>query len=426
MKRIIALLLSLCLIISGCASTEVASGSTNRVDENTISIPVSVKNEIYKQAIEPITLEDIKETELYVEPYAKNISYSGLDDCELLTYVENSVYSELVAELNSDLYFVENIDAIYVSKEYLEELAYNSEPNVFFGYTLEELEKQFQGARYVFTLGESGQTEVQELAEVYDDTYNQIIRNVTIGSGVILLCVTVSIVSAGLGAPAVSMIFAASAKTGTFFALSSSTISGVAAGIVRGYQTHDFEQAMEAGLLTASEGFKWGAIIGSVSGGMEEGVALKGATLNGLTMNEAAAIQQTTKWPLEAIKNIHSMAEYEIYKEANLLPVQFTSGEWAFIREIDWKLVDSSGNTNVERVMNHLAPIDSTGMPYELHHIGQRADSPLAILTYSEHHLSGNYATLHYAEEGKNVSDAVWKAQKKDFWNVIINMAQCA
>ena len=38
------------------------------------------------------------------------------------------------------------------------------------------------------------------------------------GSGVILVCVTVSVVTGGAGAPAVSMIFAASAKSGAIFA----------------------------------------------------------------------------------------------------------------------------------------------------------------------------------------------------------------
>ena len=35
----------------------------------------------------------------------------------------------------------------------------------------------------------------EAIEEVYDDTYDQIIKNVSIGSGVILICVTVSLVS---------------------------------------------------------------------------------------------------------------------------------------------------------------------------------------------------------------------------------------
>ena len=155
--------------------------------------------------------------------------------------MENQIYSQLVSELDSEEYFVENVEAVYISKEYLAELSYNSQSNIYFGYTLDEIEAEFEGQRYMFTLGDDGQTVVVPLEEVYDDTYDQIIKNVSIGSGVILICVTVSVVSAGIGAPAVAMIFAASAQTGTIMALSSGGIGFVAASIARGYQTHDFK-----------------------------------------------------------------------------------------------------------------------------------------------------------------------------------------
>ena len=80
-----------------------------------------------------------------------------------------------------------------------------------------------------------------------------------------------SVVSAGVGAPAVSMIFAAAAQTGTSFAVSSAVIGGAAATITTGYQTHDPEAAFKAGLLAGSEGFKWGAISGAIVGGVSEG-----------------------------------------------------------------------------------------------------------------------------------------------------------
>ena len=90
----------------------------------------------------------------------------------------------------------------------------------------------------MFTLGSDGQTVVKELEEFTDDTNLQIMKNVAIGSGVILLCVAVSIVSGGAGAPAACAIFAASAKTGAIMALSGSVFGGVSAGIVKGIQTH--------------------------------------------------------------------------------------------------------------------------------------------------------------------------------------------
>lgn len=275
-KRLIAIILSCALVLTGCAPT------VSKSDAGSAS------------SIDSVAEED-------------NISFSGLDDEELLSYVENNIYSELIDELNSDEYFVENVDAIYLSREYIEELEYNSQSNVFFGYTLNELEEEFNGKRYVFSIGSDGQTAVKEMETLDDSDYEQVVKNVAVGSGVILICVTVSVATAGT-APAVSMIFAASAKSGTVLALQSGAFSGVAAGIARGYQTHDFDEALKAAALSGSDNFKWGAIGGAVAGGVEAAGALKGAQMNGLTMNEAAQIQRESKWSLAAIKNIHSEA----------------------------------------------------------------------------------------------------------------------
>ena len=217
--------------------------------------------------------------------------FSGMNDPNLLRYTEDTIYENLVATLDSDEYFVENVSAVYISQEYIDELAFNSQANIYFGYTLQELAEQFQGKKYIFTLGDDGSTIVTEFEE-YDDTYDRALKNVAIGTGVILVCVTVSLVSAGLGAPAVSMIFSVAAQSGTKMALSGGIMGGVAAGIVTGVQTGDMDEALKAAALAGSEGFKWGAISGALAGGASETIALKGATRSGLTMNEAATIQR--------------------------------------------------------------------------------------------------------------------------------------
>ena len=132
-------------------------------------------------------------------------------------------------------------------KEYIEALAFNSQPNRYFGFTVNELNEHFQGTKYVFTLGVDGQTIVVPMETVNDDIYVKAMEDVLIGTGVILICVTVSVVAAP-AAPAVGMIFAASASTGTAFALESGAISFAAAAIAKGYETESFEQAMKAGV----------------------------------------------------------------------------------------------------------------------------------------------------------------------------------
>ncbi len=216
---------------------------------------------------------------------------SNLNNQELFEYIESTVYQSVIENLDDD-YYIEEVSTIYISKEYLETLAFNSQENIYFGYTLSELDAHFQGQKYIFTLGENGQTVVKAF-EKYDDTFDKIIKNVAIGTGVILVCVTVAAVTGGAGLPAVSMIFAASAKTATIFALNGAVSGAIISGAIEGVKTRDFDKAMKAAALGASEGFKWGAITGAVSGGVHEGIALKNAaTQSGYNMNEVARIQK--------------------------------------------------------------------------------------------------------------------------------------
>ena len=376
MKRILAILLAFAMTLTACAPASKKAETAAVSDEQTEAVS-AVESDTRSGVDDDDSVAAMEMNEEEDTALASN--FTGLDDPNLLQYVEDTVYADLVDEFASEDYIIENVAATYVSKEYLEELSYNSQSNIFFGYTLAELDKQFQGTRYVFTLDDNGQTVVQAF-EAYDDTYERALKNVAIGTGVILVCVTVSVATAGT-APAVSVIFSASAKSAEVAALSSGVIGSVTAGIIEGYRTEDFDSALKAAALGGSEGVKWGAITGTVTGGVAKTWALFLATTNGLTMTEAAIITREAKWPLSAIKNLHSMNEYEIYKTAELIPTQMPDGTWAFLREIDWTLVDDFGRTNAQRVAAGVAPIDSNGVPYELHHIGQRANSPLAILT---------------------------------------------
>ena len=117
-------------------------------------------------------------------------------DPTYLKSLEDSVYAQLNEQLATDNVKVESVEAIYYSKEYLEEMLYNSKSNIYFGYTLEELNQQFKGQRYVFQLSESGETEVVPF-EDYDDSFERIIKNIATGSGVILVCATISIATGG-------------------------------------------------------------------------------------------------------------------------------------------------------------------------------------------------------------------------------------
>lgn len=299
-KRIIALVLCVTTLLVGCANHEPSNRSdysssnsssqkaddiSNDVDESNeiqsdVIFELATSQVIAKNAsdytdIDGIGTEEITEdiqasTEKYVQ------KFDNLNDPELLQYIKDSVYAELEASFNNEDYIIEDVNAVYVSKEYLEEVAYNSKENIYFGYTLSEIDKQFDGDRYVFTVGDDGTTVVKRFQE-YDDTYEKIIKNVAIGTGVILVCVTISVVSGGVGAPVVSAIFMASAKTGAICASSSAIFGGVVAGVAEGIQSGDMDKAVKAGSYAGSEAFKWGAISGAISGGMDKALTIKNA-----------------------------------------------------------------------------------------------------------------------------------------------------
>ncbi len=341
--------------------------------------------------------------------------FRGMSDPDLLPYIQDTLYESLVQELKSESYFVENVNAVYISQDYLDELAFNSLANIYFGYTLADLDKQFQGQRYIFTLGANHETN-EELWTDYDDTFDRIIQNVAIGSGVILICVTVSFVTAGMVAPACCMIFAYAADGAIARAITGSVFGGISAGIVKGIETGDMNEALKSAALVGSEGFKWGAITGAIAGGASEAIALKGATLNGLTMNEAAFIQCETGYPLSVIKEFHSLEEFQVYQDAGLM-TEIIDGKAALIRNIDLEKTDAIGRTNLERMRLGEPALDPDGIAYEIHHVGQKNDSVFAILTQSEHRGQGNFRILHdNLLESAVDHGAAFEKQKRTFW----------
>ena len=398
----------LVLILTGCGASNVSNQQTDtRTEEKQITADTEQETNLAED-------EEPDNT-----PYEYKAEFDKLDDAELMTYVEDSIYDELVNSLDGDKYYVQNVSTAYVSQEYIDELAYNSKTNVFFGYSLDEVDAQFEGKRYVFTLDENNKTTVEEFEE-YDDTYEKAIKKVAVGTGVILVCVTVSVVTGGVGAPAVSMVFATAAQSGTVMALSSGALGGVASGIVTGVKTGDMDQALKAAAEAGSDGFMWGAIGGSVAGGVTEGLALKGATLNGLTMDEAAIIQKESKYPLEVIGEFHSAEEYAVFRDAGL-KTKMINGKSALVRsDIDLNLVDDMGRTNLERMKQGLSAIDANGQPFELHHVGQNAEGTLAILTQTEH----DNAVLHGFKEVSEINRKAFAKQRKTLWKTMAKLLE--
>lgn len=127
-------------------------------------------------------------------------------------------------------------------------------------------------------------------------------------------------------------------------------------------------------------------------------------------------LQKETGWSSEIIDNISSEKEADIYKEAQLKEKQ--NGESVSLQrgDIDPNMKDATGRTNVERVQSGLSPITNNGEIVELHHIGQKSDSPLAELTAKEHRGQGNDTILHDKTKESEIDRNAFLKQRKDYW----------
>lgn len=86
----------------------------------------------------------------------------------------------------------------------------------------------------------------------------------------------------------------------------------------------------------------------------------------------------------------------------------------SLIRPINWR---ADNYTNITRVCSGHSPIDhTTGQTIELHHIGQRNNSPLAELTVSEHRGKTNDLLLHTNPAREPIDRNAFRATRRQYW----------
>lgn len=118
----------------------------------------------------------------------------------------------------------------------------------------------------------------------------------------------------------------------------------------------------------------------------------------------------------EIRNSISSLKEAEIYSKAGLKE-GVVNGRKALIRtDIDMTRKDEFGLTNLERMRNGNPPIASNGETIELHHIGQKADSPLAELTSTEHRGKGNDTILHDKNKVSEIDRSAFQNERQMHW----------
>lgn len=131
-------------------------------------------------------------------------------------------------------------------------------------------------------------------------------------------------------------------------------------------------------------------------------------------------IKCETGWSDEIVGSIRNEGEYGVYKHADLKEGSI-NGRSCLQREIDPNFKDDFGRTNVERMQRGLSPYDAeSGEKLELHHMGQRADSPFAELRENIDHGDGNHHVLHdlktesWRHDPGRVAD--YANQRTDYW----------
>ncbi len=136
----------------------------------------------------------------------------------------------------------------------------------------------------------------------------------------------------------------------------------------------------------------------------------------GLTEEEKAKVREESGWPDEIIDALGSMDEYEIYKKAGLQAIEI-NGKWCLVRpDIDLNQKDADGLTNRQRLERGLPPIAIDGKTVELHHIGQKPDSPLAELTTEEHRGVGNDSILHDKTKETEIDRNEFAKERREHW----------
>lgn len=130
-------------------------------------------------------------------------------------------------------------------------------------------------------------------------------------------------------------------------------------------------------------------------------------------------IEENSPYSDELNEYISSKEELEVYKQANLHEeVYGDPPKYALVRDdIEMHgICDHKGRDNAERIEQGLSPMTNDGDIVELHHIGQKDDSPLAELTQKEHRGTGNDTVLHDKTKDSEIDRPDFTKERKEYW----------
>lgn len=150
---------------------------------------------------------------------------------------------------------------------------------------------------------------------------------------------------------------------------------------------------------------------------------------SGLSLEEKVLLQKETGWSKEIVDFIKTPDEANVYKDAGLKEVngnlERTDVDWN--AKIPQDRIDRmrslfgdevadrwSEKTNLDLIKDGKAPYGPDGERVNLHHIGQKADSPLAELTDTEH--KSNDGILHDKTKESEIERSVFRKEREAYW----------
>lgn len=233
MKRIIALFLATSMLLTGCAETKEQISSFEEIKSQTSNTATESNTSFISQ----IDSSPKKESE---------VIYESFDNKQLLENVKEQIYNDTAIALDDTECLVESVNVTYISKEYLEEVAFNSQSNIFLGYTLAEVEEMFNGKKHVFTVNNTGETVVEEFKETEKTNFGNKLTNLASTFGQVLVDITISVASkaAGKAPELVKFLFKISPQTAIGSELLSTLCSSVVAGVAEGIKKQDIGVAL--------------------------------------------------------------------------------------------------------------------------------------------------------------------------------------
>ena len=146
MKKILSTLLVLSVFLTGCTFTGTSKSSSVSVESTSMestevttvaSVEDSTTAGTESTSVATTSFSEAEETKPnndhsydYMDEQVKEMNFRSLSDPNLLKYMEGAVYQHLVDDLGKDV-CVDNVSAVYLSQEFIDELTYNSKSNVF-------------------------------------------------------------------------------------------------------------------------------------------------------------------------------------------------------------------------------------------------------------------------------------------------------